>query len=123
VSVSAHRLGGREVSTLVVDSVEPGASETAKQDKRKAAEILRDEFIAAYDRLADGARKSVGLDDRSSVLKVSVKAVQNERGLLEIDEEGNVTPTARSHFHRAKAELVKTKGGKLGEENGFLWRP
>jgi AAA domain len=117
---------GREVSTLVVDSVEPGASEPAKQDRRKAAEILRDEFIAAYDRLADGAPKSLGLDDRSSVLKVSVKAVQNElkkRGLLEIDEEGKVTPTARSHFHRAKAELVKTKGGKLVEENGFLWRP
>jgi hypothetical protein len=116
---------GREVSTLVVESVEPGAAEDIKQDKRKAAEILRDEFVAAYDRLTDGAPKSLGLDDRSSVLKVPVDKVRDElksRGFLETDEKGNLSATARSHFQRVKAELVKTKGGKFAEEKGLIWR-
>jgi len=117
---------GHEVSTLVVETVEPGAAESVKQDKRKAADILRDEFIAAYDRLADGAPRDLGLDLRSSVLKVSVEKVRDElknRGLLETDEKGNVAPTGRTHFQRAKAGLVKTKGGKLVEEKGLIWRP
>jgi hypothetical protein len=117
---------GHEVSTLVVETVEPGAAESVKQDKRKAADILRDEFIAAYDRLADGAPRDLGLDLRSSVLKVSVEKVRDElknRGLLETDEKGNVAPTGRTHFQRTKAELVKTKGGKLVEEKGLIWRP
>jgi hypothetical protein len=59
--VLGHTKRGREVSTLVVKTVEPGAAEDIKQDKRKAAEILRDEFLAAYDRLADDAPKSLGL--------------------------------------------------------------
>ena len=123
--VLGHTKKGREVSTLVVKTVEPGAPENIKQDKRKAAEILRDEFVAAYDRLADGAPKSLGLDDRSSVLKVPVDKVRDElksRGLLETDEKGNLTATARSHFQRIKAGLVKTKGGKFVEEKGFIWR-
>jgi hypothetical protein len=117
---------GHEVSTLIVETVEPGAAEDVKQDKRKAAEILHDEFIAAYDRLADGVPKSLGLDLRSSVLKVRVEAFRDElknRGLLETDGKGNLTATGRSHFQRAKAELVKTKGGRLVEEKGFIWRP
>jgi hypothetical protein len=124
--VLGHTKKGREVSTLVVKTVEPGSAEGAKQDKRKAAEILRDEFIAAYDRLADGAQKSLGLDLRSSVLKVPVEKVRDElknRGLLEKNETGGLTDTARSQFQRAKAELVKTKGGKLVEKEGLIWRP
>jgi len=124
--VLGHTKKGREVSTLVVKTVEPGSAEGAKQDKRKAAEILRDEFVAAYDRLADGAPKSLGLDLRSSVLKVRVEDVRDKlknRGLLEKNETGGLTDTARSHFQRAKAELVKTKGGKLVEKEGLIWRP
>jgi hypothetical protein len=117
---------GHEVSTLLVESVEPGAAEGVKQDRRKAADILRDEFIAAYDRLADGAPKSFGFDGRSTVLKVSTDKIRYElkdRGFLEKNETGGLTVTARSNFQRARAELVKTKGGKLVEEKGLIWRP
>jgi hypothetical protein len=59
-------------------------------------------------------------------LKVPVDKIRDElkdRGLLETDEKGNLTATARSHFQRAKTGLVKTKGGKLVEEKGLIWRP
>ena len=95
------------------------------QDKRKAAEILRDEFIAAYERLADGAPKSLGLDDRSSVLKVSVDSIRAELkkcGFLETDEKGNVSATGRTHFDRTKTNLIRTKGGKFSQRDGFIWR-
>jgi AAA domain len=123
--ILGHTKKGREVSTLVVETVEPGAAEGAKQDKRKAIDILRDEFIAAYDRLADFAPKSLGLDNRSSVLKVKVDAVRDElknRGFLETKETGGITDTARSQFQRVKTELAKTKGGKFAEDKGLIWR-
>jgi hypothetical protein len=53
----------------------------------------------------------------------NVRDELKNRGLLETDEKGNLTATARSHFQRAKAGLVKTKGGKLIEEKGLIWRP
>lgn len=116
---------GHEVSTLVVDSVEPGAADGVKQDKRKAADILRDEFITAYNRLADGAPKPLGLDNRSSVLKVPVDRLREDlrdSGFLETDEKGNLTATWRSHFQRVKATLCKTKGGTFSEKKGQIWR-
>jgi hypothetical protein len=112
---------GEDVTTLFVESVEQGADEQAKQDNRKAVQILRDEFLAAYDRLADGAPKTLGLDDRSTVRKVRDEL--KNRGFLETDDKGQITATSRSHLQRVKAELVKTKGGKLVQEKGFLWRP
>jgi hypothetical protein len=112
---------GEDVTTLFVES-----DEQPKQDTRKAVQILRDEFLAAYDRLADGAPKTLGLDDRSTVRKISADAIRDElknRGFLETDDKGQITATSRSHLQRLKAELVKTKGGKLVQEKGFLWRP
>jgi hypothetical protein len=123
---SRARKDGEDVTTLFVESVEQGADEQAKQDTRKAVQILRDEFLAAYDRLADGAPKTLGLDDWSTVRKVSADAIRDElknRGFLETDDKGQITATSRSHLQRVKAELVKTKGGKLVQEKGFLWRP
>lgn len=107
---------GNEVSTLVVESVEPGAAEGITQDKRKAVEILHDEFINAYDRLADGAQKSFGLDNRSNVLKVDVNKLRDELkrcGHLEVNEKSAITATGRTRFDRVKAALIKTKGGEF----------
>jgi hypothetical protein len=39
-------------------------------------EMVRDEFIKAYDHLADGVTKSLGLDGRSSVRKVPVASIR-----------------------------------------------
>jgi hypothetical protein len=72
------------------------------------------------------APKTLGLDDGSTVRKVPADAIRDElknRGLLETDNNGQITATSRSHLQRVKAELVKTKGGKLVQEKGFLWRP
>jgi hypothetical protein len=116
---------GEDVTTLFVSSVDQGAAETAKQDKRKAAEILRDEFIAVYDRLADGAPKTLGLDLKTNVIKISVDKLRDELkdcGFLDTDGNGNVTPTSRSQFQRVKAVLCKTKGGKFSQKVGFIWR-
>jgi hypothetical protein len=49
---------GDEVSTLMVDKVEPGAAEGVKAPQgrdEKDADIVRAEFVKTYDRLADNA--------------------------------------------------------------------
>jgi hypothetical protein len=43
------------------------------------------------------------------------------RGFLDANETGGLTPTSRSHFHRAKAALLAS--GKLVESKGMIWRP
>jgi AAA domain len=85
-------------------------------------ELVRSEFLKAYDRLADGITKSVGLDGKH-VLKVAVDAVRDElksRGFLQLDEKGNITPKACTMLWTAKAELLKTK---LVEDKKLIWRP
>jgi len=87
-------------------------------------EIVRDELLKAYDQLADGAQKSFGLDDRSTVLKVSAEAVRDElkdRGFLDTDEKGAIERVSRGHFFRAKKSLLKR--GTLIEKKGQIWRP
>jgi hypothetical protein len=87
-------------------------------------DMVRDEFIKAYDFLADGVTKSPSLDDRSSVRKVSTAAIRDElrnRGYLETDEKGNIERVSRNHFARAKETLLRR--GIFIERKGQIWRP
>jgi hypothetical protein len=87
------------------------------------AETARDEFVKVYGHLADGAPKSLGLDDRSSVLKVSTAAIRDELrncGFLDADENGAITRVSRLHFFRAKQMLLKR--GIFAERKGQIWR-
>jgi hypothetical protein len=81
------------------------------------------EILKVYDFLADGAPKSLGLDARSSVLKVSVADIREElrdRGFLEGDEKGRILELSRAHFSRAKKNLLSR--GIFAERKGMIWR-
>jgi hypothetical protein len=85
--------------------------------------MVRDEFIKVYDFLADGVTKSLGLDDRSSVRKVSTAAIRAElkdRGFLDADENSAITAVSRKHFFRAKQLLLER--GIFAERKGQIWR-
>jgi hypothetical protein len=99
---------GDEVSTLMVDKVEPGAAEGVKAPQGRDGtdvEIVRAEFLKSYDRLADGVPKTIGLDNNSTVLKVSVAAIREDlkdSGFLDATETGAIERVSRNHFLRAK---------------------
>jgi hypothetical protein len=124
--ILGHTKSGREISTLVVESVEPGTPADASVGKcRDDVEIISDEYLKAYDRLADGVTKDFGLDGKF-VLKVSADSIREElksSGILDTNDKGAITPTSRSHLQRAKIHLLKTKGGKLVQKRGLVWRP
>jgi AAA domain len=86
------------------------------------AEIIRSEFLNAYDRLADSVTKTSGLDGKP-VLKVNAEAIRDEmksRGFLPLDEKGHITGSGRKILWTAKTELLKTK---LVEKEGLIWKP
>jgi len=99
-------------------------AKAAKSSKSggEVADIVA-EFPSVYDFLADGAPKTLGLDARSTVLKVSTSAIRDEllnRGFLETDENDAITPVSRGHFFRAKKALVKR--GIFVERKKQIWR-
>jgi hypothetical protein len=74
-------------------------------------EIIRSEYVNAYERLADGVRKSHGLDAKL-VRKVRADAVRDElksRGFLDVDDNGKMTAPARHIFRNAKAKLLRSR--------------
>jgi hypothetical protein len=116
---------GKEASTLIVDEVVKTEAATQPETGKRsdAGAILRHEFLAAYDRLADAAPASRGFNSKS-VRKVKADAVRDElkdAGFLDTDEAGKVTGTARTQLRRAKTELL----GKtvIIERKGLIWRP
>jgi hypothetical protein len=87
------------------------------------AEMVRDEFLKVYDCLADAAPKTLGVDDRSTVLKVPAAAIREElrnRGFLDADENGAITALSRKHFSRAKSLLLSR--GTFAERKGQIWK-
>jgi hypothetical protein len=81
------------------------------------------EFPKVYDFLAEGVTKDLGLDGRSTVLKVSTADIREElrnRGFLETDEKGNIERVSRNHFARAKKTLLRR--GIFIERKGRAWR-
>lgn len=101
-------------------------TKSANDDGKRGGDVadIMAEFQKVYDSLADGAPKSFGLDDRSSVLKVSTAAIRDElleRGFLERDEKDNISRVSRLHFYRAKKALVKR--GTFAERKKQIWKP
>ena len=81
------------------------------------------EFPKVYDVLAEGASRSLGLDDRSTVLKVSTEKIRDEllnRGFLETDENDKILRVSRVHFYRAKKALLKR--GIFVERKKQIWQ-
>jgi len=101
-------------------------SETAPKPKdnkpAKEVEIVRRECINAYDRLSAGVATSPGLNG-APVRKIPVDKLRDElksRGFLAVDDTGKITNTSRSHFSRAKADLLNKQ--VLIESEGQIWR-
>jgi hypothetical protein len=89
----------------------------------EVADII-DEFPRVYEFLADGTPKTLGLDARSTVLKVSTSAIRDElknRGFLDADENDAITRVSRGHFFRAKKALLKR--GSFAERKKQIWKP
>jgi hypothetical protein len=130
--VIAKDCDGDEISTLIVDSVREGkADEPAAKKTIDQAQAVRDEFVRVYDFLADGKPHSVGLDGRSGIIKVPVEEIRQEmanRGFLERSLDGTITPTSRSHFLRAKTQILGSgmqrncNAGNFVERGGQIWR-
>ena len=115
-----------QFAPLIIRPSDDWSYEIAKGDGsgRKAGgdvEMVRDELIKVYDHLAGDAPKSLGLDDRSTVLKVSTADIRDElknRGFLDLDDNGAISRVSRNHFSRAKKLLLRR--GTFAERKGQL---
>ncbi len=117
---------GDDVTTLVVKSVEGATDEARPQAASKAqsdTSILCGAFRDAYTWLSDSVTPSRGFNGKS-VRKVKADAIRDhmkERGFLNVDDKGNLTPTGRTRFHRTKTQLLAAKGGFV-EQKGLIWK-
>jgi hypothetical protein len=106
--------------------VETAPKKTAASGGNSMVANLRNQFLNAYERLADGGAKTPGLDG-SPVIKVPTAAIAAElksRGFLDTDDNGNVTAASRRMLSTAKALLLNGEGKlKLIEKEGLIWRP
>lgn len=94
----------------------------AKPARQTEVDAIRTAITNAYDRLAEGVTPAAGFDG-ASVRKVNVDVLRDEvksRGFLDTKDTGGLTPTSRSHFHRAKTELISK--GRLVESDNLIWR-
>ena len=96
-----------------------------KSGRRKSGDVetLEYEVLAAYDRLADGANTTAGLNGKP-VHKVPVDKLKDEvitRGFLQVEiiDDGKPTSTARSHFHRAKVGLAGSQHAHRKRRHGL----
>ncbi|MGA2637427.1 AAA family ATPase [Methylocella sp.] len=81
------------------------------------------QYLQAYDRLADGATPSHGLDFKP-VRKVSADAIRDElksRGFLELNDNRTIANRARKALSDAKTALLARTA--LVEADGMVWRP
>ena len=102
---------------------EEGNLVTVKGKRSMDVENIKRAILAAYDRLADAAEASPGLDGYP-VRKVREEAVREEvknKGFLETGERGALTGTSRSHYRRAKIDLITSN--MLIEDSCLIWRP
>ncbi len=123
--VIGHDEDGDEISTLVVTGVEPVSGTSiapkAKSQRSPERELLTHKIAECYEHLAEVVEKTPGFDAKP-VRKVEIDKVRDEvrsRGYLST-EDGKLTATARSHFQRAKADLLASN--RFAEKNGLFWR-
>jgi hypothetical protein len=117
-----------QFSPLIIRPTDDWSYEIAKGtgSGRKAGgdvEMVRDELVKVYDDLAGSEPKTLGLDGRSTVLKVSTAVIRDElknRGFLDRDDNGAISRVSRNHFSRAKKELLRR--GTFAERKDQLWR-
>jgi hypothetical protein len=116
-----------QFAPLIIRPAENWKCETAEGAPSGKAgnevEIVRDEMVKAYEHLAGGAPKTLGLDDRSTVLKVPTADIRDElknRGFLDLDDNGAISRVSRNHFSRAKITLLRR--GIFAERKGQIWR-
>jgi RecA-family ATPase len=117
---------GEEVKTGIVDKLTPAKSDTPKATKsRPFVEILQEQILMTYERLADDEGLHAAGKDGKPVIKVSADRIRDElkeRGFLDLNERRTgLSPTARSCLRTAKARVLNA--GKLVEDGGFIWRP
>lgn len=101
-----------------------GTTTTKARRPRSQIDDLKMALLDTYDRLADGAETSPGLDGKA-VRKVKVERLRDElkvRGHLEAKESGGLTDLSRQHFQRAKAALLAPPKPSLIEKDGLIWR-
>jgi hypothetical protein len=118
---------GEVMSSLVVEPVgdlikAPAIKGTPGGGARVEFETVKIEMLHAYDRLADDVTPTRGLDGKPA-RKVSVESLRNElksAGFLETTDDGALTATGRSHFRRAKTQLLASS--RLVERQGRIWR-
>lgn len=94
---------------------------SVSKKSRSEVDIVKQHFVAAYDRLADDVKMSADLTGKP-VRKVAVDAIRDElksRGYLEANDKGHVTPTGRTTLRRAKLDLLAKQ---FVEADGLIWR-
>jgi hypothetical protein len=104
------------------------ASSTVKRKggKRDSMnDIIKEQYLKTYDRLADGVEKTSGFDGKP-VIKVSTDEIRDElksRGFLDKNDKGRggLTEAARRALCTAKTALIYA--GTLVEANDQIWRP
>jgi hypothetical protein len=94
----------------------------AKGGANSEQETIRRKFVAAYDELANGVAPSTGFNG-APVRKVKTDALREwlkRRGFLDTTEKGHLTATSKTHFRRAKNQLLDK--GDFDEDQELIWR-
>jgi AAA domain len=117
---------GEAITSCVIEEVKDGAAKTAakkpKGQRSEEVDKVSRALVEAYERLADAIDKVPGFDGKP-VKKVEIKTLRDavkSRGFLEINDDGNLTGTARKHFQRAKIDLITSN--YFIEDGGKFWK-
>jgi hypothetical protein len=118
---------GDTVSSCVVredaGAVANVAKKTGRSRRSDDVDKVKRAIIENYERLADSVEETPGLDGKQLVKKVGVDKLRDEvrlRGYLETNDGGGLTTTGRTHWRRAKTDLIASK--RFIEDNKLFWR-
>jgi AAA domain len=96
----------------------PGKGRRRSEDVDKISRAI----VEAYHRLSDGVAKAPGFGGKP-VLKIETTKLRDEvrsRGFLDTDDAGKITAASRSHFYRAKTDLIAANF--FIETDGKFWQ-
>ena len=93
--------------------------------KESLAEIVRREFRAAYEHLANDVDPTPGLDGCSMVRKVKVEAIRDllkKRGKLDTEDDGGmISSKGRTAFKEARLSLTATGKNEFIQDGDLIW--